>query len=43
MIIRSKELPTPEDKQKASKDSLDYAKKAVTVDLKDAESWCIFI
>ena len=42
MIVRSREFSTIEDKQAASKLSLEYAKKAVGIDLKDSESWCKF-
>ena len=42
MIVRSREFSTLEDKQAASKLSLEFAKKAVGIDLKDSESWCKF-
>lgn len=41
MIVRSKEFTSDAEKNEAAKKSLDYAKKAVEIDLKDAESWCI--
>lgn len=40
MIVRSRELSSMEEKLNAAKLSLDYGKKAVSLDLKDAESWC---
>jgi len=40
MIVRSKEFTTDEEKSEAAKKSLEYAKKAVSLDLKDSESWC---
>jgi len=40
MIVRSKEFSTLEEKQSAAKLSLEYGKRAVSVDLKDSESWC---
>jgi hypothetical protein len=40
MIVRSREFSNLEEKQAAAKVSLEYAKKAVTIDLKDSESWC---
>ena len=42
MLVRSKEFTSETEKSEAAKKSLEYAKKAVEVDLKDAESWCIF-
>ncbi len=41
MIVRSKEFTTMEDKLIVAKLSLDYAKKAVGLDLKDPDSWCM--
>ena len=40
MIVRTKELSTEKEKSEAAKKSLEYAKKAVSLDLKDSESWC---
>jgi tetratricopeptide (TPR) repeat protein len=40
MIVRSKEFTSDSEKSEAAKKSLEYAKKAVEVDLKDSESWC---
>ena len=40
MIVRTKEFSTEEEKSEAAKKSLEYAKKAVSLDLKDSESWC---
>jgi hypothetical protein len=42
MIVRSKKDSLGEtEKQEASKKSLEFAKKAINLDLKDSESWCI--
>lgn len=40
MIVRSKDFTSDTEKSEAAKKSLEYAKKAVEIDLKDAESWC---
>lgn len=40
MIVRSKEFSSIEEKQAATKMSLEYGKKAVSIDLKDSDSWC---
>jgi hypothetical protein len=40
MIVRSKDFTSDTDKSEAAKKSLEYAKRAVEVDLKDTESWC---
>ena len=40
MIVRSKDFTSDKEKSEAAKKSLEFAKKAVGVDLKDAESWC---
>jgi hypothetical protein len=40
MIVRTKEFSTDEERSEAAKKSLEYAKRAVTLDLKDSESWC---
>lgn len=41
MIVRSKPFTEEEEEKKeAAKLSIDYAKKAVMIDLRDAESWC---
>lgn len=40
MIVRTKNFSSDEEKSEAAKKSLEYAKKAVSLDLKDSESWC---
>lgn len=40
MIVRSKDFTSDTEKSEAAKKSLEYAKKAVELDLKDSESWC---
>ena len=42
MIIRTKETQSIEEKQKISQESLDYAKKAISLDLQDSFSWYIY-
>ena len=42
MIIRTKEAQTPEEKQKTAQESLDYAKKAISLDMSDGFSWYIY-
>lgn len=41
MIVRTKEFSTDEERAEAAKKSLEYAKRAVSLDLKDSESWCM--
>lgn len=41
MVVRKLPCPTPKDKAKIFSESIDYAKKAVNIDLKDSESWYI--
>jgi hypothetical protein len=43
MIIRSKDSTTLEEKKVLALKSLEYSKKALTLDLKDSESWCKYI
>jgi hypothetical protein len=44
MIIRiQKENQSAADRLENSKKSIEYAKKAINIDLKDSESWCIMI
>ena len=38
MIIRTKEAQSPEEKQKTAQESLDYAKKAISLDMSDGFS-----
>jgi len=40
MIVRSKDFTSDTEKSEAAKKSLEYAKKAVELDLKNSESWC---
>ena len=42
MIIRTKETQSLEEKQKIAQESLDYAKKAISIDLQDSFSWYIY-
>ena len=42
MIIRTKQVNSTEEKQQIAKESLDYAKKAITLDLKDSLSWYVY-
>lgn len=42
MIIRTKETQSLEEKQKIAQESLDYAKKAISLDMKDSFSWYIY-
>lgn len=42
MIIRTKETQSLEEKQKIAQESLDYAKKAITLDMQDSFSWYIY-
>ena len=44
MIVRAhKENQSNADRLENSKKSIEYAKKAINLDIKDSESWCIFI
>jgi hypothetical protein len=41
MIVRTKkESLNEQEKQEIYKKSLEYAKKAINLDIKDSESWC---
>ena len=42
MIIRTKQVNSTEEKQQIAKESLDYAKKAITLDMKDSLSWYVY-
>ena len=42
MIIRTKEAQSLEEKQKISEESLEYAKKAISLDMADGFSWYIY-
>ena len=42
MIIRTKETQSLEEKQKIAQESLDFAKKAITLDMSDGFSWYIY-
>ena len=42
MIVRTRQTTTPEDKTKVAKQSLDYAKKAISLDMKDSLSWYVY-
>ena len=42
MIIRSNEAQSIEEKQKIAQESLDYAKKAISLDMSDGFSWYIY-
>ena len=42
MIIRTKQVNSNEEKQTIAKESLDYAKKAISLDLKDSLSWYVY-
>jgi hypothetical protein len=42
MVVRSKNFQTPEEKLEAAKLSLEFGKKAISLDFKDPESWCNF-
>jgi tetratricopeptide (TPR) repeat protein len=44
MIVRAhKENQSTADRLESSKKSIEYAKKAINLDIKDSESWCILI
>ena len=42
MIIRTKETQSQEEKQKIAQESLDFAKKAISLDMSDSLSWYIY-
>lgn len=42
MIIRTKETNTPEEKSQVAQLSLDYAKKAIKLDMQDSSSWYVY-
>lgn len=42
MIIRTKETQSIEEKQKIAQESLDYAKKSISLDMQDSFSWYIY-
>ena len=42
MIIRTKQVNSNEEKQTIAKESLDYAKKAISLDMSDGFSWYIY-
>ena len=42
MIIRTKETNSNEEKLKIAQKSLDYAKKAISLDMKDSVSWYVY-
>ena len=42
MIVRTKETKSNEEKKKIAQESLDYAKKAINLDMKDSNSWYVY-
>ena len=42
MIVRTKETKSNEEKKKIAQESLDYAKKALNLDMKDSNSWYVY-
>ncbi|MCQ2817455.1 MAG: hypothetical protein MJ252_09340 [archaeon] len=42
MIIRTKESKTTEEKSQIAQQSLDYAKKAIKLDMQDSNSWYVY-
>ena len=43
MCMRAKKAENENEKKNIATESLSYAKQAVEVDIKDSESWCIFL
>jgi len=42
MIIRSKNFNNLDERLETSKKSLEFGKNAVSIDIKDSDSWCNF-
>jgi len=42
MIVRTKETDSLEEKKKIAEESLEYAKKAISLDMKDSISWYVY-
>lgn len=43
MCMRAKKAENENEKKNIATESLSYAKQAVEADIKDSESWCIFL